>query len=84
MPLDGDLVAVVDPAQIAEHLVTGERGRFAGDALHHIAVAAQGENVVVEEREIRPIEMPGQPAADHRHADAVAAALAERTGGLDA
>ena len=40
MPFDRDAVAVVDPAKIAEHLMTGERGRFARYALHHVAVAA--------------------------------------------
>jgi hypothetical protein len=29
VPLDRYPVAVVDPAKVAEHLVTGERGRFA-------------------------------------------------------
>ena len=80
VPLDRHPVAVVDPAQIAEHLVTGERGRFARYAFHHVAVAAQRINVVVEYREARPIEMLGQPARGERHADAVAAALPERTG----
>ena len=82
--LDGDPIAVVDPAQVAEHLVAGERSRFAGHALHHVAIAANGINVVVEQREVRPVEMRGEPASGERHADAVAAALAERPGrGLD-
>jgi hypothetical protein len=41
-------VAVVDPAQVAEHLMAGERGRFARYSLHHVAVAAQHIDVVVE------------------------------------
>ena len=83
--LDGDAVAVVDPAQVAEHLMAGERGRLARDALHHVAVAADGIDVVVEHRKVRPVEMLGEPAPGDRHADAVAAALAERPGrGLDA
>ena len=40
MALDRDAVAVVDPAKVAEHLMAGERGRFARYALHHVAVAA--------------------------------------------
>ena len=80
MPFDRDPVAVVDPAKVAQHLVTGERGRFARYALHHVAVAAHGINVVVEHREVRPIEMLRQPAPGERHADAVAAALPERAG----
>ena len=48
---DRDAVAVVDPAQIAEHQMARERGGFAGDALHHVAVAAHRINVVIEHGE---------------------------------
>ena len=81
VPLDGHPVAVVDPAEVAEHLVAGERSRFARHPLHHVAVPADHVDVVIEQGEIRPVEMPGQPASGERHADAVAAALAERPGG---
>ena len=40
VPFDGHAVAVVEPAKITEHQVTGKRGRFARYALHHVAVAA--------------------------------------------
>ena len=40
-PFDGDRVVVVDPAQVRQVQVPGERCRFRGDALHHVAVAAQ-------------------------------------------
>ena len=50
---DRHAVAVVDPAQVAEHQMARERGGFAGDALHHVAVAAHRINVVVEHREVR-------------------------------
>jgi hypothetical protein len=83
--LDGDAVVVVDPAEVAQHQVAGKGGGLAGDALHHVAVAAQGVDVVIEDGEVRPVEVQGQPAAGHRHADAGGAALAERPGrGLDA
>ena len=82
---DRDPVAIIDPAQIAEHLMPGERRCLARYALHHVAVAANDINVVVEHREVRSIEMLSEPAPGKRHADAVAAALPERTGrGLDA
>jgi hypothetical protein len=41
VPLDRHPVAVVEPAQIAKHLVPCERGRFARYAFHHVAVATQ-------------------------------------------
>ena len=50
---DRDAVAVVDPAEVAEHQVAGERGGLAGDALHHVAVAAHRVDVVVEHVEVR-------------------------------
>lgn len=59
VPFDSYAVAVVEPAKIAEHLVTRERGRFARYALHHVAVAAYDIDVMVEHREIRPVEVLG-------------------------
>ena len=40
-----------------------------------------GVDVVVEQLEARLVEVRGQPALGDRHADAVAAALAQRAGG---
>ena len=80
MALDGDRVAVVDPAQIGEVEMAGERGRLAGDAFHEVAVAADRVNVEVEYRKMRPVVARAEPARGDRHADAVAAALAERPG----
>src|SRR5262249_25628369 len=43
--LDGDVVVVVDPAEVGEPQVSRQRRRFVRDALHHAAVAAQGVDV---------------------------------------
>ena len=80
VPFDGYPVAVVNPAQVTQHLVTGERGCFARYAFHHVAVAADRIDVVVEYRKTRTIEVPSQPACGERHAHRIAAALPERTG----
>ena len=65
--------------------MAGERRRFAGDAFHHAAVAAQRVDVVVEHLEVRAIEVAAPSTAGDRHADAGGDALAERAGGgLDA
>ena len=45
---DGDVVVVVDPAEIGEFEVAGEGSGFAGNAFHHVAVAADGVNAVIE------------------------------------
>src|SRR5215472_1432867 len=85
VPLDRHAIVVVDPAQIPQHLMTSKRGRLAGDAFHHVAIATEGEDVEIEHREVRPVETVTEPSARKRHADTVAAALPQRAGrGLDA
>ena len=53
---DRDAVAVVEPAKISEHLMASKRGRFIRDAFHHVAVAAYDIDIIVKDREIRPVE----------------------------
>ncbi len=79
--LDGDVVAVVDPGQVAELQVPGDGGRLVGHALHHAAVAAQGVDVVVVQREPGLVVALRHEALRHRHADAVGHALRQRPGG---
>jgi hypothetical protein len=78
---DRDGVVVVDPAEVGELEMAGDRGRLARHTLHHVAVRADGVDVVVEKLELRRVEPGRQPALGDRHADRVAAALAEWTGG---
>ena len=80
--VDRDPVVVVDADQAPEPEVAGERRRLVTDALHHATVAGDHERVVVD----RLLAEPGpQEALGDRHADGVAEALPERTGGhLDA
>ena len=75
--LDRDVIVVVDPAQVAELEVPGERGGLAGDPFHHAAVAAERVDVVVEEIESGAIEVAGQPAFGDGHADAGRHALSQ-------
>ena len=85
VPFDGDVVVVVDPAEIVEAQVAGQRRRLRRDALHHAAVAADGVDVVVEDLEARPVVAVGEPLLADGHADAGGDALPERAGrGLDA
>jgi len=60
--------------------MAGERGGLAAHSLHHAAVAAKREDVVIEESEIRSVEVPRQPIGSYRHADAGGDPLAEGTG----
>ena len=79
--LDRDVVVVIHPAEIRELQMSGQRSRLAADALHQVAVATKCINVEVEQVEAGPIVLRGKPAGGHRHADAVADALAQRAGG---
>src|SRR5262249_5259548 len=78
--LDRDMVVVADPAEVGEPPVSGEGGRLVRDAFHHVAVAAQGVDVVVEDLEAWAVAASRHPLAGPRHADAVRAALPERAG----
>src|SRR5512133_971986 len=68
--LNGDLVVVVDPAQVVEPQVPGEGGGLLGDTFHHASVAAQRIDVVVEQLETGTVEGFRLPLAGHCHADA--------------
>src|ERR1700730_8144887 len=64
--------------------MSGKRRRLAGDAFHHVAIAADRINIEIEKGRIWPVVPRAEPARCDRHADAVAATLAEWTGrGLD-
>src|ERR1700692_1238439 len=76
----GDVIVVVDPAQIVEGEMAGERGRLRTDAFHQAAVAADGIDVIVEEIETWLVVTAGEPFARDGHADAGGDALTKRTG----
>src|SRR5262249_35699174 len=86
VPFDGDVVVVVDPAEVGELQVAGQRGSLGRDALHHAAVATQRVYVEVDQIfEPGPVEVGGLPATGDGHADAVGQPLAKRAGsGFDA
>src|SRR5579863_9670997 len=77
----GDVIVVVDPAEGGKSEVSGQRSGLATDAFHQIAVGTDRVNVEVEDFETGTIEICRLPSAGHRHADAVADALAKRSGG---
>ena len=54
---DGDVIVVVDPAEIGELEVAGERSGFAGNSFHHVAIAADGVDVVIEQLEPGLVEV---------------------------
>ena len=80
--VDGDVVVVVDRDKVSELEVPCERRRFVADALHEVAVAADGEHVVVRQL---GTEALAQVLLRERDPDRIADALPERpSGDLDA
>src|SRR5262249_47446817 len=84
LAIDRDVVVVVDPAEVIEGEMAGERRCFRAHALHHAAVAANGIDVVAEDLEVGTIVAVGEPPLGDGHAHAGGDALPERSGrGLD-
>ncbi len=77
---NGDVVVVVNPAQVRKLEMRRKRCRFAGHAFHHATVAAQRIHIVIKHREVGLVEVRGLPARRQRHADARRIALSQRTG----
>src|SRR5207245_11471863 len=65
--LDRDVVVVVDPAQVVEAQVTGQRGRLGGNALHQAAISAHDVDLVVEDREARSLLTVGERLLGYGH-----------------
>ena len=82
--LDGDVVVIPDQHQVAQPLGGGERGRLRADPLLEVTVGGDAPDGVVERAGagVRVgVEQPALAARGHGHADRVADALTERTGG---
>src|ERR1700739_4648489 len=58
---DGDVSVVVNPAQVAEPEMSGERCSLRCDTFHQAPVATHRINVVVEDLEARPLGVVGGP-----------------------
>src|SRR5262245_10588448 len=76
-PLDRDVVVVVDPAEVVETKVAGQRSRFRSHALHQAAVTANYINVIIEDFEVWSIEMTGEPLLCDGHANTRCDALSQ-------
>src|SRR4029077_8815291 len=79
LAVDGDVIVVVDPAQIIESEMAGKRSRLRADAFHHVAVAANRIDVVVEQVEAGLVVTAAKPFPRNRHAHAGGDALTEWT-----
>ena len=80
LAVDRNPVVVVEGDQLAELLRACERARLVRDAFHHAAVAEEDVRVVIDYRQVGPIELGRQMLLGERHADGVGDALAEGPG----
>src|SRR5664280_726868 len=78
--LDGDVVVVVEPDQVRQPKMAGNRGSFVADAFHQVAVPAERVDAVVEKIVAVFIELRGQPALRNGHAYRVPDALTQGAG----
>src|SRR5512132_827669 len=79
--VDGEVVVVVDPAEIVELLVTGQGGGLVRNPLLQVAIAADGVDVEVEDLEAGSVVAGREPFRGHRHPHARGDSLAERASG---
>ncbi len=82
--LDRDVVLVVDHHEVAQFLVTGERGRLGGDAFLQVTVGGDHPDGVVERARAGGsvgVEQAAHPALGIGEADRGRQALAQRAGG---
>src|ERR1700746_639516 len=75
---DGDVIVVIDPAQIIELQVPGNRGCLARDSFHHAAVAAECVNAIAEKFKIWLVVTRGEPLFGNSHAHTRGNALSQR------
>src|SRR5262249_3410725 len=66
---DGDVVVVIDPAQVGEFQVPRHRRSLSRDSLHHAAVSAQRVDIVIKQVKARSIEITGSPPYRDSHTD---------------
>src|SRR6267154_6583389 len=76
--LDRDPVAVVNPAEIGKLKMAGKRRGFAGNSLHHAAVACERIDIeIVEVLKPRLVVARAKPTPGERHSHAVGDALSQ-------
>src|SRR2546422_9342763 len=68
--LERDVIVVVDPAEIVEPEMAGQRCCFRTNTFHETAVTTNGVDVVVEDLKVRPVVVTSQPLLCDRHTHA--------------
>src|SRR3954447_6739865 len=77
--IQGYAIVVVNPAEVWKFQMPRKRSGLAAYAFHHVTVATDGIDVVVENVETRLVVVRRQPIGCDRHADAVSNPLPQRS-----
>ena len=80
VPLDRDVVVVVDPTKVVQAQMAGQRSGFRTHALHQATITTNGINVVIEHLEAGTIEVTGKPLLCDRHPNTRRDSLSQWTG----
>ncbi len=72
---NGNVIVVIKPDEVAEPKMSRKRGCLSRNALHHTAIARDGEDVVVNDFVAGAVEVVGQPPLCNGHTDAIGHAL---------
>ena len=80
LPVQGNVVRVVQHDEAVQFQVPGEGGGFGRNTFHQVAVADDRVRVVVDHGVFRLIEGVGQKTLSHGEADGVGKPLSEGTG----
>src|SRR5215471_7935523 len=78
--LDGDVIVVVDPAEVVERKMAGERGCLRSNAFHQATIAADRVDVIIEDIKARAVIATRKPFPSDPHADTGGDALTQWTG----
>jgi len=79
--VEGDVVGIEENDEIIETEVTGKRGGLGRDTFLKTSIAAENNNMVVENGVLGSVEASGSHLLGHRKSHAIGHTLAERTGG---
>ena len=79
--VEGDVVGIEENDEIIETEVTGKRGGLCRDTFLKTTIAAENDDMVVEDSVLGSVEASGSHLLRHRESHAIGHTLAERTSG---
>src|SRR5215831_4625379 len=80
LTLDRNVIVVIDPAEVIETQVAGERRCFRRNSFHQAAIAAHGVSIVIKDIKARSVVTMGEPFLGNCHSHTRGNTLPKRTG----